>query len=454
MNIFTTHNPYTGKTLEHYTALDKKAVDESILAVEASFRKWSTRSITERSKPMFVLAGLLRKKKLLLAELITLEMGKPMEESKAEIEKCAWLCDYYAAHAGDMLAQESIKTDAKESYLEFEPMGIIYAIMPWNFPFWQVLRAAVPTIMAGNAMVLKHAPNVIACAEAIEKLFIEAGFPQQLMLNLVIDHNTSDYLISKKEIRGVTLTGSLKAGQAVAMQAAKHIKKVVLELGGSDPFIVLKDADLDRACSVGVQSRMLNAGQVCIAAKRFIVVEAIYDDFVEQHKKYLENISLGDPMDPATQMGPLARPDLRASIEKQVDESIQMGARLICGGKEQAKPPFFSPTLLTDVSKGMPVYDEETFGPVSVVIKARDEQEAIQIANDSPFGLGCSIWTDDLPMARQLASQVESGAVFINGMTKSDPRLPFGGIKESGYGRELGSYGIKEFLNIKTIWIA
>jgi succinate-semialdehyde dehydrogenase/glutarate-semialdehyde dehydrogenase len=332
-------------------------------------------------------------------------------------------------------------------------MGTVFAIMPWNFPFWQVFRAAAPTMMAGNTMILKHAPNVFGCGETIEKLFMEAGFPENTFNHLPIEVTESETIIAHPAICGVTITGSSRAGKSVAALSGKYLKKCVLELGGSDPFIVLNDADLNQACRTGVCSRTLNSGQVCISAKRFIVEKESYHDFVESQKLILESLVLGDPMLPETDMGPMAREDLVTQLEQQVNTSVKMGAKLITGGYRLKNTLFYKPTLITGVTPDMPVYKEETFGSVSVILMANGPEEAVKIANDTPMGLGASIWTQRLDLAEKMAREVEAGAVFINGMTKSDPRLPFGGTKESGFGRELGSYGLKEFLNIKTIWI-
>jgi len=379
-------------------------------------------------------------------------MGKIISESRAEVEKCAWLCEHYAENAETLLKPEFIETDASKSYVRYDAVGVIYGIMPWNFPFWQALRAAVPTIMAGNTFVLKHAPNVMGCGLALEKLFVDADFPRNVFTNLIIDIDLSENVIASPYVQGVTLTGSQRAGSAVAAQAGKYLKKTVMELGGSDPYIVLKDAEINNSCKTGVCSRMLNAGQVCISAKRFIVEEEIFDEFVQEQKSLLESMVLGDPINEETEMGPMARPDLLGGIEKQVEESVKLGAKIICGGK-RINDKFYAPTLITNAKKGMPVYDEETFGPVSVVIPAKDAEDAIRIANDTSYGLGASLWTKDLELAEKLAVKIEAGAVFINGMTKSDPRLPFGGIKQSGYGRELGGLGIREFVNAKTVWV-
>ncbi len=447
-------NPYSKKIIaeykEHSMPMASKLIEENHLA----FLDWKRWSYSQRGKLFKTMATLLRRQKQDLAAIITAEMGKIISESVAEVEKCAWLCDYYADETQRLLQPEFYEADVTRSYVRFDPIGPVYGIMPWNFPFWQVLRAAVPTMMAGNTFILKHAPNVQGSARAIEKLFLEAGFPTNTFTNLIIPVELSDGVIANPMIQGVTLTGSRRAGKAVASVAGKHLKKTVMELGGSDPYIVLADAQFNESCRTGVCSRMLNGGQVCIAAKRFIVVEEIYDQFVEEQKTLLENLRLGDPMDERTDMGPMARLDLLEGIEKQVTESVKMGAKILTGGQRPVNEGwFYKPTLITNASKGMPVYNEETFGPVSVVIRAKDAEDAVRIANDTMYGLGASLWTQNLELAEKLAANIEAGAVFINGLTKSDPRLPFGGSKQSGYGRELSNYGIKEFTNIKTVWV-
>jgi len=438
-----------------HTEHTPQEVEELISRAHNTFLKWKTLSFQQRGDLFRKLAALLREDKETFATLITTEMGKIISESRGEVEKCAWLCDHYAEHAESMLKPEIFETDAGKSYVRFDPTGIIYGIMPWNFPFWQAFRAAVPTMMAGNTFILKHAPNVIGAAKAIEKLFLEAGFPENAFTNLIIPVELSEKVIAHPYVEGVTITGSQRAGSIVAAQAGKHLKKSVLELGGSDPYIVLKDAEFNISCKTGVCSRFLNAGQVCISAKRFIVEEKVLDQFVNEQKRLLESMVLGDPMKEDTEMGPMARLDLLENIEDQVNLSVKMGAEILCGGKRRDDHSlFYEPTLITNVKKGMPVFDEETFGPVSVVIPAKDPEDAVRIANDTPYGLGASLWTQDLELAEKLASKIEAGAVFINGMTKSDPRLPFGGTKRSGYGRELAYPGIREFVNQKTVWIA
>src|SRR6266852_2837070 len=370
-------------------------------------------------------------------------------------EQCAWCCEYYAEHAARFLAEEPRQTDAARSYVRFDPLGPVLAVMPWNFPFWQVFRFAAPALMAGNAGILKHASNVPRCALAIEEVFRRAGFPEGLFRTVLADSGAVKGLIANPRIVAVTLTGSERAGQAVAQQAGHELKKTVLELGGSDPFLVLADADVDAAARAAAEARLINSGQSCIAAKRFIVVEPVADRFLERFKDELASRSMGDPTARDTQVGPQARVDLRDELHRQVEESVKRGARALLGGQVPAgKGAFYPPTLLAAVDRGMPAFDEETFGPAAAVIRAKDEADGLRLVNDSPFGLGAAIWTKDLARAERLAAQIEAGAVFVNGVVKSDPRLPFGGIKRSGYGRELSEYGIREFVNIKSVWIA
>jgi succinate-semialdehyde dehydrogenase/glutarate-semialdehyde dehydrogenase len=386
---------------------------------------------------------------------MTLEMGKPIVQAEAEVDKCAACCDYYADHAEAFLAEQPSKTDASKSYVRFDPLGPVLAVMPWNFPYWQVFRFAAPALMAGNAGILKHASNVPRCALAIEKVFREAGFPQGLFTAPLLESRAIASLISDPRIVAVTLTGSERAGSAVAGQAGRELKKTVLELGGSDPFIVLADADLAAAAKAAADARLVNSGQSCIAAKRFIAVEAIADRFLDLFLDELRSRRMGDPLARETQVGPQARTDLRDELHKQVEESVKRGAKCLLGGEIPRGPgAFYPPTLLAGVDKGMPAFDQETFGPVAAVVRAKDEGDAVRLANDSSFGLGASLWTQDRARAEHLAAQIEAGAVFVNGIVKSDPRLPFGGIKRSGYGRELSEYGIREFVNIKSVWIA
>ncbi|MBT4035104.1 MAG: NAD-dependent succinate-semialdehyde dehydrogenase, partial [Candidatus Marinimicrobia bacterium] len=404
---------------------------------------------------MHTAASVLRNEKDDLARLMALEMGKVIHEAQAEIEKCAWVCDFYADNAKAFLADEIVGTNASKSFVSFEPIGIVLAVMPWNFPFWQVFRFAAPALMAGNAAVLKHASNVPGCALAIENIFVKAGFPENLFRTLMISASQVEAVIMNPHVKAVTLTGSEAAGMNVAAIAGRELKKTVLELGGADPFIVLDDADIGTCVDTAVNARMINNGQSCIAAKRFIVVESRLEEFETRKTELISVLIAGDPLLPETQVGPLARADLRDELHGQVQASLDAGARLLLGGKSIPGPGYFyEPTIISDVRAGMSLYREETFGPVSTIIPVKDTDEAIKVANDSEFGLGASLWTNDLTRGERLARQIESGAVFINGMTVSDPRLPFGGIKRSGYGRELSHFGIREFTNIKSIWIA
>ncbi|MDP1621112.1 MAG: NAD-dependent succinate-semialdehyde dehydrogenase [Bacteroidales bacterium] len=447
-------NPATGEIIREYRDHSSKEVEQIIRQVHSTWLTWKETSFGSRSLLMMKAANILRENKEEYARLMTMEMGKIFRESMAEIEKCAWVCDFYAENAAKMLKDEVIETDASRSFVAFQPLGTILAVMPWNFPFWQVIRFASPALMAGNAAVLKHASNVPGCAIAIMEIFREAGFPEHLFRTLMIPAAGVEAVIANPFIVAATLTGSEAAGSQVASSAGKHLKKTVLELGGTDPFIVLADADLDAAVKAAVTARMINQGQSCIAAKRFIIEIPVIEQFETALKEAFETLRIGDPMDPETQVGPMARPDLVDEIEQQVNASIDAGAKLVTGGKRPDRPGcYYEPTILADVTKGMPVYLQETFGPVASLITARNEEDAIRIANDSDFGLGGCVWTRDLYRGEKIARKIETGAMFVNGMTKSDPRLPFGGIKKSGYGRELGVYGIREFVNVKTIWI-
>jgi succinate-semialdehyde dehydrogenase / glutarate-semialdehyde dehydrogenase len=447
-------NPFNNQLIQEYEPHSLAEADAIILKNEKAFQLWKSVSIFERSKKMQKAAQILRDKKEKFGKLISLEMGKPINEARAEVEKSAWVCDYYAENAKNFLKDETIKTDASKSFVAYQPLGTILAVMPWNFPFWQVFRFAAPTLMAGNSGLLKHASNVPACAIEIEKIFQEAGFPENLFRTLLIPGSQVNYLIENPIIKAITLTGSEAAGRSIAKHAGQNLKKVVLELGGSDPFVVLADADVQKSAETAIAARMLNAGQSCIAAKRFIVHEAVIEPFAKKVKELIRKLKVGDPLSEETQIGPLARPEFIDDLNVQVKASIKMGAKLELGGKKiDHAGNLFEPTLLTNVRPEMPVFKEETFGPVFPIIKVKSEEEAIRIANQSEFGLGGSIWTQNLEKGEALARQIESGAVFVNSMTKSDPRLPFGGIKNSGHGRELSYFGIHEFVNIKTIWL-
>jgi succinate-semialdehyde dehydrogenase/glutarate-semialdehyde dehydrogenase len=400
-------------------------------------------------------AHILRERAIEYAVLMAQEMGKPVKDGRAEVEKCAWACDYYAENAETFLRPEVIQTDANKSYVAFQPLGVVLAVMPWNFPFWQVFRFAAPALMAGNAGILKHASNVPDCALAIADVFRKAGFPDHIFCTLLIGSKQVDAVIENPLVRAVTLTGSTPAGKSVAKKAGEMLKKTVLELGGSDAYVVLEDADLEAAVTMCVSSRLVNAGQSCIAAKRFIVPEAIRQRFEEGFVARMSAITVGDPLDEHTQIGPLARHDLRDDLHQQVQESISKGAQCLLGGAiPESKGAFYPPTVLTHVKKGMPAYNDELFGPVAAIIAVKDEKEAITVANDSIFGLGAAVFTQDLAKGERIAAtEIEAGCCFVNTSVKSDPRLPFGGIKESGYGRELSYYGIKEFVNIKTVFV-
>jgi succinate-semialdehyde dehydrogenase / glutarate-semialdehyde dehydrogenase len=449
-------NPATGERLERYEAMQRTAVNDAIAQAHQAFLAWRRKSFEERARHLQSAAAILRGKAEELARLMAREMGKPLRDGIAEVQKCAQCCEFFAQNAARLLAREPADTEAHNSFVTFNPIGVVLAVMPWNFPFWQVFRFAAPGLMAGNAAVLKHASNVPGCALAIEQLLREAGLPANLFRTLLIGNAEVEAVIEHPLVRAVTLTGSGPAGRSVARKAGEMLKKTVLELGGSDPYLVLEDADLDLAATVCAKGRLVNGGQSCIAAKRFIVVEPVRREFEQRFVEKMKAVRQGDPMDMATEIGPLARHDLREGLHRQVEQSIRRGARCLLGGEMPEGPGAYYPaTVLTDVRKGMPAYDQELFGPVAAVIAVRDEAEAIAVANDSSFGLGGAVITRDLARGERIAAEaIESGCVFVNDAVRSDVRLPFGGVKESGYGRELSGYGIREFVNIKTVWVA
>ena len=448
-------NPATGEILETFAETAPAALERILDQAVAAYGAWRRFSYAQRGQAMRQAARILRERRAEYARTMALEMGKPLQQGEAEAEKCAWACEYYAEQAAAMLGDQPRVTDGSRSYVRFDPIGPVLAIMPWNFPFWQVFRFAAPALMAGNAGLLKHAPNVTRCALAIEEVFRQAGFPEGLFRTVILQNEAVAGVIADPRVRAATLTGSDRAGSQVAAQAGTHLKKMVLELGGSDPFLVLEDADVDQAARTAAEARLLNSGQSCIAAKRFIVVESVADRFLETFVSEMAARRLGDPLAPATQLGPQARLDLRANLHRQVTESVQRGARLLLGGKLPDGPGCYYPaTVLAAVHEGMPAFDEEVFGPAAAVIRVPDETQALRVANASRYGLGASVWSTDPARGERLARELEVGSVFVNGLVRSDPRLPFGGVKRSGYGRELSEYGLKEFVNIKTVWVA
>ncbi len=449
-------NPANTALLQEFPDWNMAEINPVIDAADRAFLQWQRLSFSRRGEFFNNMAQLLKQRKTEYAHIMANEMGKPISQGEMEIEKCAWVCEHYAEQTQHYLADRQIKTENSESFVTFKPLGVIYMIMPWNFPFWQVIRGAAPTIMAGNTIVLKHASNVFGCAMAIEQLFKDAGFPDDIFRTLLTGSRTSADIIAHSKIRAVTLTGSERAGQQVAAEAGRNLKKSVLELGGSDPYIVLEDADIDAAVASCGASRMLNGGQVCIAAKRFIVVESVRQEFEDKIIQLMKSYQMGDPLDAGTNFGPMAKLKLRDELHQQVMRSVEQGAVLKLGGEiPDLAGAWYPCTVLTDVKAGMAAFSEELFGPVSTIISARDEAEAIAIANDSEFGLGGAVFTGDLEKGRRLARDViNSGTCVVNGFVKSDPRLPFGGIKKSGYGREIGEFGIHEFVNIKTVVVS
>ena len=447
-------DPATGRLIRSFDSWDAARLEQVLGQAHRAQQAWKQVPFAQRAEVLRRAGQRLLVQRDRYAAFITQEMGKPLREARAEVEKCATVCDYYAQHGEEFLRSEMVASDAGKSYIAHQPLGVVFAIMPWNFPFWQVFRAAAPALMAGNALALKHAPNVPQCALAIEEIFRDSGLPQGVFGNLRIEVELAAEAIASPHVHAVTLTGSEGAGRKVAALAGQHLKKCVLELGGSDPFIVLRDADMEHTVNMAVASRFLNSGQSCIAAKRFILVPEIADEFVELFKARVEALRVGDPMDEATQIGPMARLDLRDGLHEQVRDSIALGAVAVTGCQPGEGAGFFyRPSILDRVTPATRAFHEELFGPVAIVIRAEGENDAISIANESRFGLGSSLWSRDAARAEQLAERIEAGCSFINGMVKSDPRLPFGGVKASGFGRELSRLGMLEFVNAKTVWI-
>jgi len=449
-------NPATGKKINSFQEMSPDTVEDVLEKCAAAQRGWANTPFAGRARLMQSVARQLRANKAAYARVMVEEMGKIYSQGMAEVEKCAWACDYYAENAEGFLASEDVATDAGHSFVSYKPLGVVLAVMPWNFPLWQVFRFAVPALMAGNGALLKHAPNVFGCSLLIEKIFLEAGFPENLFRSLLVDIPQTTAVIHHPLVAAVSITSSVKAGRAVASEAGKVLKKCVLELGGSDPFIVLEDADIDKAVEVGVVARFQNSGQSCIAAKRFIVVDPVYDEFESKFVDAVKALSVGDPADEGVYIGPLARVDLRDGLHDQVQRSVDAGARLLTGGVVPEGPgAFYPPTVLAGVREGMAAWSEELFGPVATLIRVSDEQEAIEVANATDFGLGGAVWTRDLARGERIAAdEIQSGAAFVNDMSKSDPRMPFGGIRNSGYGRELSIHGIREFVNVHAVWVS
>ncbi len=450
-----TINPATGETLKTFEALSAESIEEKLALAQQAFEQYRKTPMTQRAEWLGQAAEILERDKVSFGKIMTTEMGKTLKSAIAEVEKCAWVCRYYAEHGGEFLADVPVSTDASHSFVRYQPLGAILAVMPWNFPFWQVFRFAAPALMAGNVGLLKHASNVPQCALAIEDIIRQAGFPEGVFQTLLIGANQVEALINDERVKAATLTGSELAGASLAAAAGKQIKKTVLELGGSDPFIVLESADLEAAASTAVTARMLNNGQSCIAAKRLIVQEAVADEFEQRLLGKFQALKVGDPMDENTDIGPLATPKILEELDQLVQVCREKGSKVLTGGKPVSDRPghFYPPTILTDFPPGTPADEQEFFGPVALLFRVPDIDAAIKLANAIPFGLGASAWTADEEQAHRLIDELEAGAVFINGLVKSDPRLPFGGTKRSGYGRELGIQGIHEFVNIKTVWV-
>ncbi|CAH8285845.1 succinate-semialdehyde dehydrogenase/glutarate-semialdehyde dehydrogenase [Mariniflexile fucanivorans] len=454
MNKAVSINPVTEETIAEYDRISTEDANSKIEKAHMAFKNWKTTTYTERAKLLYKLAEVFENNKEDYAQLATLEMGKTTQQAKKEVEKCAWICKYYADHGADLLKDVLVDTEASKSYVTYQPLGVVLAVMPWNFPFYQVIRFAVPALMAGNTGVLKHASNVQGCAFAIEDAILKAGFPEGVFMNLNVPSDAMEPIIAHEHIVAVTLTGSAPAGKSVASIAGKHLKKTVLELGGSDAYIIMADADLEAATDLATQGRLQNNGQTCIAAKRFIVLDSIYDDFLKLFTEKMKCAKMGDPTHKDTVYGPLARLDLRDELHKQVEKTIEQGGKLILGGTiPEGKGAYYPATILANLKPGMEAFDEELFGPVASVIRAKDDTEAVALANHSKFGLGAGVITRNKEKGEALALQLEAGNCFVNKLVASDPRLPFGGVKESGYGRELSGYGIKEFVNTKSVWI-
>ena len=452
---FISIDPSTGKQIAAYNVHDEQKVENALKQSVKAFAEWRRQPFSKRAVVLKNIAKEIRKERENLVKLATREMGKPIQQGYYEVDKCAATLDFYAKEGAGFLANDVIATDARKSYVSFQPLGVVLAIMPWNFPYWQVFRALAPTIMAGNVMILKHASNVSGCAMAIERIMKNAGVPKGLFQTLLLPSSRVEKLIDDRRIAAITLTGSNLAGSKVAEAAGRNLKKCVLELGGSDPYVILEDADMKLAVEIAVRGRLVNSGQSCIAAKRFVVVKSVRKEFEQKFTEQMEKATYGDPMDEGNKIGPMARADLRDQLHQQVMKSIEMGAKLLCGGFIPDMPgAFYPPTVLTNVKKGMPAYDEELFGPVAAIIEVKNEQDAMRVANDSIYGLGAGIISKDRKKAEQLAAEeLQAGNCFVNDYVHSDPYLPFGGIKQSGYGRELGSYGIREFVNIKTVYV-
>ena len=448
-----TVNPATEETLKTFEPLTNEEIEAKLTQAEASFKQYRQTEMAQRSHWLEQAAAILERDQVKLGHIITTEMGKPIKSAIAEVKKCAWVCRFYAEQAADFLADVVASTDATRSFVRYQPLGAILAVMPWNFPFWQVFRFAAPTLMAGNVGILKHASNVPQCALAIEAIFAEAGFPEGVFQTFLVGSEAIAAIIADHRVKAATLTGSEPAGASLAAAAGKQIKKTVLELGGSDPFIVLASADLEAAVNTAVTARMQNNGQSCIAAKRFIVVETVADEFEQRLLAKYKELKVGDPTED-TDIGPLATPSILADLDQQVQKTVSMGAKALIGGKPLDRPGhFYPPTILSQIPPGTPADQEEFFGPVALLFRVANLDEAIELANSTPFGLGASAWTNNAQERDRLIDELEAGAVFINELVKSDPRLPFGGIKRSGYGRELGIVGIHEFVNIKTVWV-